>query len=120
MAEGRDIGTVVAPAAPVKVFLTASEQVRAERRAAELAGRQEGREAGSQPAGRQDARTVPRQRSSAPSAAVTQAEQAQRDRRDAPQSQMAADAIEIDATDLGLDDVIGRIVGLAAAKQASG
>ena len=40
MAEGRDIGTVVAPGAAVKVFLTASEQVRAERRAAELAGRQ--------------------------------------------------------------------------------
>jgi cytidylate kinase len=56
----------------------------------------------------------------APGAAVTMAEQAQRDRRDAPQSQMAADAIEIDATDLGLDDVIGRIVGLVAAKRAGG
>ena len=38
VAEGRDIGTVVAPHAPVKVFLTASEQARAERRTAELAG----------------------------------------------------------------------------------
>lgn len=95
VAEGRDIGTVVAPDADVKVFLTASEQVRAERRAAELAGRpvQE---------------TVD----------LTRAEQAQRDRRDAPQTQLAADAVEIDATDLGLDEVIERIVALAGAKRA--
>ena len=38
VAEGRDIGTVVAPEAPVKVFLTASETVRARRRSADLAG----------------------------------------------------------------------------------
>ena len=37
VAEGRDIGTAVAPDAPVKVFLTASETVRARRRTAELA-----------------------------------------------------------------------------------
>ncbi|HKR71247.1 MAG TPA: (d)CMP kinase, partial [Streptosporangiaceae bacterium] len=55
-----------------------------------------------------------------PSAAVTRAEQAQRDRRDAPQSQAAADAIEIDATDLSLDDVVGQIVSFAAAKEADG
>jgi cytidylate kinase len=36
VAEGRDIGTVVCPNAAVKVFLTASPEVRAERRAAEL------------------------------------------------------------------------------------
>src|ERR1039458_9143285 len=35
--EGRDIGTVVAPDAPVKVYLTASETIRAERRSADLA-----------------------------------------------------------------------------------
>jgi cytidylate kinase len=50
-----------------------------------------------------------------PTADLTLAEQAQRDRRDAPQSQMAADAVEIDATNLGLDDVIGRIVTMARA-----
>lgn len=94
VAEGRDIGTVVAPDADVKIFLTASEQVRAERRAAELAGRQ------------------------AATADVTRIEQARRDRRDASQTQLAADAIEIDATELGLDDVIRRIVGLAVAKRA--
>jgi len=36
VAEGRDIGTVVAPGAEVKVFLTASPAERARRRAAEL------------------------------------------------------------------------------------
>ena len=36
---GRDIGTVVLPEADVKVFLTASAEVRAERRAAEMQGR---------------------------------------------------------------------------------
>ena len=34
--EGRDIGTVVFPAAPVKLFLTASPEIRAERRRSEL------------------------------------------------------------------------------------
>jgi len=97
VAEGRDIGTVVAPDAAVKVFLTASEQVRAERRTAQLGG----------------------DSLAQPTAAVTLAEQAQRDRRDAPQSQMAADAIAIDATDLGLDEVIYRILALADASGAS-
>lgn len=97
VAEGRDIGTVVAPDAAVKVFLTASEQVRAERRTAQLGG---------DPLAQ-------------PAATVTLAEQAQRDRRDAPQSQMAADAIAIDATDLGLDEVIYRILALADANRAS-
>ncbi|MGN6791291.1 MAG: (d)CMP kinase [Streptosporangiaceae bacterium] len=126
VAEGRDIGTVVAPDATMKVYLTASEQVRAERRAAELAGRQAvpravsrlvtGR-AAAHPHGTGATDTSD---DAPPSAALTLAEQAQRDRRDAPQSQMAADAIEIDATDLGLNDVIGRIVGLVAAKRADG
>jgi len=97
VAEGRDIGTVVAPDAAVKVFLTASEQVRAERRTAQLGG-------------------GPHE---PPAAALTLAEQAKRDRHDAPQSQMAADAIAIDATDLGLDEVIYRILTLAAANRAS-
>jgi CMP/dCMP kinase len=126
VAEGRDIGTVVAPSATVKVYLTASEQVRAERRAAELAGRQAAAPVPSQQVtGRGEAE--PRRATDGaqvndvtPSAAVTKAEQAQRDKRDAPQSQVAPDAIEIDATHLGLDDVVGRIIGLAAAKRADG
>lgn len=88
VAEGRDIGTAVAPDAPVKVFLTASETVRARRRTAELAD---------------PATTV----------AVTKAEQAQRDRSDARQMAKADDAVEIDTTALGLDEVIGEIVALA-------
>jgi len=89
VAEGRDIGTVVAPDAPVKVFLTASETARARRRTADLAA--------------DPGATV----------AVTQAEQARRDRSDAPQTARAADAVEIDTTALSLDEVIGEIVTLA-------
>lgn len=39
--DGRDIGTIVCPDADVKIFLTASPEVRAERRALELEGRGE-------------------------------------------------------------------------------
>jgi len=95
VAEGRDIGTVVAPDAVLKVFLTASEQARAERRAAELSAAEP------------------------PSVDLTLAEQARRDLRDARQTQKAVDAVEIDATDLALDDVIGRIVGLARARRGA-
>jgi cytidylate kinase len=94
VAEGRDIGTVVAPDAPVKVFLTASETIRARRRTADLAA--------------DPAVTV----------ALTQAEQARRDRSDAPQMARAADAVEIDTNGLSLDDVIAEIVALADARTA--
>jgi CMP/dCMP kinase len=89
VAEGRDIGTVVAPGAAVKVFLTASEVARAARRSADLAA---------DPAATVD---------------VTQSEQQRRDRIDAPQTAKAADAVQIDSTALGLDEVISAIVGLA-------
>ena len=39
--DGRDIGTVICPAAPVKIFVTASPEARAQRRSLELAGRGE-------------------------------------------------------------------------------
>lgn len=117
VAEGRDIGTVVAPAAAVKVFLTASEQVRAERRAAELAAFQAGT-GGPEPAAGTAAPGRAAPADEPPMADVTRLEQARRDQRDARQSQRAADAIEIDATELGLDDVIGRIVSLATMKRA--
>jgi CMP/dCMP kinase len=89
VAEGRDIGTVVAPRAPVKVFLTASQEARARRRSADLAA--------------DPAATV----------ATIQCEQASRDRRDAAQMVMADDAVAIDTTVLGLDDVVGEIVRMA-------
>jgi cytidylate kinase len=91
VAEGRDIGTVVAPEAPVKVYLTASAAVRALRRTAELAG------------------------GPPVTAAQTEADQARRDQRDAAQSAMAADAVEIDSTGLSLAEVVARIVALATA-----
>jgi CMP/dCMP kinase len=94
VAEGRDIGTVVAPDAPVKVFLNASEAVRARRRTAELSA--------------DPAATI----------AVTQAEQAQRDQSDAPNMLMAPDAVEIDTTTLGLDEVIREIIALADSRRA--
>ncbi len=68
VAEGRDIGTVVAPRAAVKVYLTASETARAKRRSADLAD--------------DPAATV----------ATIQREQARRDRKDSGQMAMAADA----------------------------
>jgi CMP/dCMP kinase len=97
VAEGRDIGTVVAPDAAVKVFLTASEQARAERRSTELAG----------------AEPV------AEHADLTRREQARRDQLDAPQTQRAADAVEIDATELALSDVIALIARLAGSRRAN-
>ena len=93
VAEGRDIGTVVAPDAVVKVFLTASERARAQRRAADIAG-----EAAGGPA---------------VTVSATQADQARRDRMDAAQMVRADDAVEIDSTMFGLEDVIGMIAGLA-------
>jgi CMP/dCMP kinase len=88
VAEGRDIGTVVAPQAEVKVFLTASPEARAQRRAAELGG---------------DAATV-------------LAEQAIRDERDTGREhsplQAAPDAHTIDTTDLTFTQVVAAIVAL--------
>ena len=89
VAEGRDIGTVVAPDAAVKVFLTASEAVRAERRSADLMA---------------DPGATPE---------VTLLEQQRRDRADAPQTGIAPDAVQIDSTALGLDQVISTILDLA-------
>ena len=87
--EGRDIGTVVAPDAVVKVFLIASELARATRRTAELAA--------------DPAATV----------TTTQSEQARRDRMDAGQMVRAVDAVEIDSTMFALGDVIAMITDLA-------
>jgi CMP/dCMP kinase len=85
VAEGRDIGTVVAPDAQLKVFLTADPQARARRRAAEQGAAVD----------------------------ATEAAQARRDRLDAAQSQMAADAVLLDATELTLTEVIEEIARLA-------
>jgi CMP/dCMP kinase len=94
VAEGRDIGTVVAPDAAIKVYLTASEDVRAQRRSADLAA--------------DPAATV----------AATKREQARRDQRDAAQSVMADDAVHVDTSLLGLDEVVSLVVDMARARQA--
>lgn len=87
--EGRDIGTVVAPDADVKVFLTADEDERARRRAAEgLAGVRV--EVG-----------------------LTRQEMARRDQLDSRQMVKASDAVVLDTTHLDLDQVIDRICALA-------
>jgi len=89
VAEGRDIGTVVAPQAAVKVYLTASETARAQRRSADLAA-----DPGATPT-------------------VTQSEQQRRDQADAAQMSMAPDAVQIDSTRLDLAQVISTILDLA-------
>jgi len=89
VAEGRDIGTVVAPQAVVKVVLIASEDARAQRRSADLAA-----DLGATPT-------------------VTRDEQMRRDTADAAQSAMASDAIKVDSTALSREQVIGLIVRVA-------
>jgi cytidylate kinase len=88
VAEGRDIGTVVAPNAGVKVFLTADPRERAQRRAAELGI---------------DPDTV-------------LAEQTIRDERDRSREhsplEPAPGAVVLDTTGLEIPDVVGRIVAL--------
>jgi CMP/dCMP kinase len=89
VAEGRDIGAVVAPDAAVKVFLTASPEVRAARRA-----RQDGHDAGR-----------------------VQAQLAERDARDAQGGGRtvdapAPDAVPVDTSELTLEEVVDQIVVL--------
>lgn len=89
VAEGRDIGTVVSPGAPLKVFLLASGEERARRRAAQTGE---------------------------PLEQVREA-QARRDARDREREhgalRAAADAVELDTTGLAVDQVIGRVAALA-------
>jgi cytidylate kinase len=93
VAEGRDIGTVVAPEAEVKVFLTASPEVRARRRAAERG------EAGEEGA--------------------VLAEQHRRDERDRTREhsplEPASDAHTIDSSGVDLAGVVERVIGLVRA-----
>ncbi|WP_346534810.1 (d)CMP kinase [Micromonospora sp. DPT] len=83
--EGRDIGMVVAPDADLKVYLTASEVARAQRRSAE------------------DAVDV----------AATAADLARRDKLDSTRKvnplQQAPDAVVLDTTELGIDEVVARL-----------
>jgi CMP/dCMP kinase len=89
VAEGRDIGTVVSPDSPLKVFLTASDEERARRRAAETG---------------EDVASV---------LAAQQRRDARDTKREHGALRAAADAVEIDTTGLGLEAVVGRVVALA-------
>jgi CMP/dCMP kinase len=89
VAEGRDIGTVVSPDAPLKVYLTASPEERARRRAAQ---------SGADPEG-------------------VLAAQTERDARDQERTlgrlRPADDAIALDTTGFDVDQVIAQVVALA-------
>lgn len=97
--EGRDIGTVVFPAADVKIFLDASAMERARRRASDTshaAGRTQG--------------------------GVTQVAQALEDRDRADRTRTASpltqsdDAVYIDTTDLPIGDVVDRVMAVVDAR----
>jgi cytidylate kinase len=96
---GRDIGTVVLPDAPVKVYLTASLEARVARRQAELV-----------------------QQRSAVDPAELRAQMAERDQLDANRAvsplRPAADAVTIDSTHLAVAAVVERIVSAVEATQA--
>ncbi|MFD5463311.1 (d)CMP kinase [Kitasatospora sp. NPDC127059] len=94
VAEGRDMGTVVFPQATVKVFLTASEAARAERRAAELR-----------------AKGVDESTITAMAADLARRDAADSSRETAPLAQ-AVDAVLVDTSELTLEQVIERITAL--------
>ncbi|BFU43880.1 (d)CMP kinase [Krasilnikovia sp. MM14-A1004] len=93
--EGRDIASVVAPDADLKVYLTASAAARAQRRSAE------------------DATDV----------AATRADLARRDRLDSSRAtdplRQADDAVEVDTTGMGIDEVVAHLLDLLNSKASS-
>lgn len=98
--DGRDIGTVICPSAQVKIFVTASPEARAQRRALEIGGRGEKVDY-----------------------AVILEDIRNRDRRDASRStaplRPADDAVVLDTTHLNVDAAVEaarRIVDIAAAR----
>ena len=88
--EGRDIGTVVVPDADVKVYLVADAAVRAARRRAERP------EVGE---------------------AALDTDLFKRDKQDAERMTPAGDSVEIDTTDLQVEDVVDRVEALVRARQ---
>ncbi|MBA3376194.1 MAG: (d)CMP kinase [Actinobacteria bacterium] len=88
--EGRDIGSIVAPDAEVKVFLLAEEAERIRRRSADRPET---------------------------NAEVLAAELRRRDERDAVNTQPADDAVLLDTTDLTVDEVVVRIAELVEARR---
>jgi cytidylate kinase len=94
VADGRDMGTVVFPAAPVKIFLTASAEERAARRYKQL-----------------------KQKGVAANLAALSLELAERDRRDVNRAASplvaSADAVPLDTTGMSVDAVVEQILAIA-------
>ncbi|MFF5084986.1 (d)CMP kinase [Actinoplanes sp. NPDC000266] len=94
--EGRDIASVVAPSADLKVYLTASSAARAQRRSAE------------------DAVT---------DVAATEASLLRRDKLDSSRAtdplKQASDAIEVDTSEMGIDEVVAYLLNLLNSKVKS-
>ncbi len=88
--EGRDIGTVVAPQAPVKIFLLADPTIRAARRSSERPG---------------------------VGADALATDLRMRDEKDAVNMRPAADAVQIDTTDLEVAEVVAMIEELVVARR---
>lgn len=89
--EGRDIGSVVFPDATLKLFVTASPRIRAERRVAEIGG---------------DVAEV--------EASIIERDRKDSTRADSPLTE-TSDAVVVDTTDLSIDDVVERILNLMSA-----
>ena len=91
VADGRDMGTVIFPEAPLKIFMTASARVRAERRAKQLEAKGE----------------------KADLAALT-ADLEERDRRDRERAvaplKPAADARLLDTSEMGIEEVVKKVL----------
>lgn len=94
VADGRDMGSIVFPDAGLKIFLTASPEVRALRRYKQL-----------------------KEKGLSVSLAALSAEIAERDRRDTTRSVApliaVPDAIVVDSTALTIEEVVGRVIELA-------
>jgi CMP/dCMP kinase len=90
--EGRDIGKIVVPDADVKVYLVADAEVRAARRRAERPEVGEG---------------------------ALDTDLYKRDKQDAERMVAADDSVEIDTTDLQVEDVVDRIEAMVRARQAA-
>lgn len=86
--EGRDIATVVFPEALLKVYLTASPRIRAQRRVAQIGG---------------DVEAIERE--------IAQRDAVDSTRADSPLSK-ASDSVVVDTSDRGIDDVTAEVVGL--------
>jgi len=96
--DGRDIGTVICPDAEVKLFVTASAEVRAERRYLELTGK---------------GHDVTRDQV----LADVKARDARDSERAAAPLKPAADAVVLDTSELSIDEAVARAIALVAAKR---